>query len=100
MPPMRTDQLWINVHRAALIFVAGIITAACSEKSAPDQKKDANGSEARREMVGDPKLKTDEEGDEAQPGKDDIEEDCARFVASTKVVSARTAAVDCPGCPA
>ena len=40
------------------------------------------------------------ETDELQPGKDDIEEDCAAFVRSTKVVRARAAATDCPGCPA
>ncbi len=49
MPSMRTDQPRINIRRAALIFVAGIITASCSEKPAPDREKDA--SEASRELV-------------------------------------------------
>ena len=100
MPPMRTDQPRINIRRAALIFVAGIITASCSEKSAPEREKDVNASEAPREMVRESEVETAEGGDEPQPGKDEIEEDCAAFVSSTKVVSARAAATDCPGCPA
>ena len=87
---MRTDQPRINIRRAALIFVAGIITASCSEKSAPDREKDVNASA----------VETAEGGDESQPGKDEIEEDCAAFVRSTRVVPARAAATDCPGCPA
>ena len=86
---MRTDQLCINIRRAALIFVAGIITASCSEKSAPNQEKDANTSE----------VETAEGGDE-QPEEDQIAEDCAAFVRSTKVVPARVTSADCPGCPA
>ena len=97
---MRIDQPHINIRRAALIFVAGIITASCSEKSAPDREKDVNASEAPREMVRESEVETAEGGDESQPGKDEIEEDCAAFVRSTKVVPARAAATDCPGCPA
>ena len=100
MPPMRTDQPRINIRCAALIFVAGIITASCSEKSAPDREKDVNASETPREMVRESEMETAEGGDEPQPGKDEIEEDCAAFVRSTKVVPARAAATDCPGCPA
>ena len=87
---MRTDQPGINIRRAALIFVAGIITASCSEKPAPDREKDA--SEALRES----EVKTEE----LQPGEDKIGEDCVAFVRSTKVVPARAASADCPGCPA
>jgi hypothetical protein len=97
---MRTDQPRINIRRAALIFVAGIITASCSEKSAPDREKEVNGSQAPREMVRESEVETAETGDESQPGKDEIEEDCAGFVRSTKVVPARAATADCPGCPA
>ena len=97
---MRTDQPRINIRRAALIFVAGIITASCSEKSAPNREKDANTSEPPREMVRESEVETAEAGDEPQPDKDEIEEDCAAFVRSTKVVPARAAATDCPGCPA
>jgi len=96
---MRIDQPWVNVRRAALIFVAGIITASCSEKSAPNGEQDANTSEARREMVRESEVET-ADGEEQQPDKDEIEEDCAAFVRSTKVVPARAAASDCPGCPA
>ena len=90
MPPMRTAQSRINLRRAVLIFVAGFITAACSQKPAPD----------RETLVRESEVETAEGGDEPQPGKDEIEEDCAAFVRSTKVVPVRAAATDCPGCPA
>src|SRR5438132_12951659 len=88
MPPMRIDQPRINIRRAALIFVAGIITASCSEKSA-DRENDANTSEAARELVRESEVETAEGGDELQPGEDKIGEDCVAFVRSTKVVPAR-----------
>ena len=94
MPPMRTDQPRIKIRRAALIFVAGIITASCSEKPAPDREKDA--SEASRELVRESEVETEE----LQPGEDKIVEDCVAFVRSTKVVPARPASADCPGCTA
>jgi hypothetical protein len=95
---MRTDQRHINVRRAALIFAAGIITASCSEKPAPDREKDPNTSEAPHELVRESEAETGE--DERQPGEDEIGEDCVAFVRSTKVVPARAASADCPGCPA
>jgi hypothetical protein len=91
---MRTDQTRINIRRAALIFVAGFITASCSEKRTPDREKDA--SEASRELVRKSEVKTEE----LQPGEDKIAEDCVAFVGSTKVVLARAASADCRGCPA
>ena len=100
MPPTRTDQPRINIRRVVLIFVASIITASCSEKSAPDREKDVNASEAPREMVSESDVETAKGGDELQPGEDQIAEDCVAFVRSTKVVPARAASPDCPGCPA
>src|SRR5438105_1142492 len=94
MPPMRTDQPRINIRRAALIFVAGIMSASCSEKPAPDREKDA--SEASRELVRESEVETEK----LQPPEDKIGEDCVAFVRSTKVVPARAASTDCPGCPA
>ncbi|PZR75112.1 MAG: hypothetical protein DLM73_06095 [Chthoniobacterales bacterium] len=89
----------MEIHRAALIFVAGVITASCSENSAPDREKGT--SEARRELVRESQAETAEGGDKLQPGEDQIGEDCAAFVRSTKVVPpARAASTDCPGCPA
>ena len=95
---MRIDQPRINIRRAALIFVAGIITATCSEKSAPNQGNDANTSEAPRELVRKSEVETG--GDELQPPEDKIGEDCVAFVRSTKVVPARAASADCSGCSA
>src|SRR5205085_12072849 len=100
MPRMRTDQPRINIHRAALIFVAGIITASCSEKRAPDREKNMNAAETPREMVRETGSEKPEREGELQPDEDQIAEDCAAFVRSTKVVSARAASTDCPGCPA
>jgi hypothetical protein len=85
----------MNIRRAALIFVAGIMTASCSEKSAPDRETDTNTSEAPRELVRESEVETEE----LQPDEDKIGEDCVAFVRSTKVVPARTASTDCPGCP-
>jgi hypothetical protein len=100
MPPMRIDRPRINIRRAALIFVAGIITASCSEKSAPDREKDANTSEAPRAIVREPGSEKAEREGELQPDEDQIAEDCVAFVRSTKVVAAGTVSTDCPGCPA
>jgi hypothetical protein len=101
MLPLRFGALvFVNIRRAALIFVAGIITASCSEKPAPDREKDTNTSETARELVRESDVEKAEGGDELQPGKDKIGEDCVAFVRSTKVVPARATSADCPGCPA
>jgi hypothetical protein len=100
MAAMRRYQPRMNIRRAALIFVAGIITASCSEKSAPDREKDANTSEAPGEPARELVRESEVETDELQPGEDKIGEDCVAFVRSTKVVPARAASTDCPGCPA
>ena len=96
MPEIRTDQPPTNLRRAALILVAGVIAASCSEKSEPDRGKSM--SEARSEVARESDVGT--EGEERQPGEDQIAEDCVAFVRSTKVVPSRAASADCPGCPA
>jgi hypothetical protein len=83
----------MNIRRAAIIFVAGIITVSCSEKSAPD--RDKNASEAPVELA----RESEAETDELRPDEDQIAEDCVGFVRSTKVVPARAATTDCPECP-
>ena len=93
---MRIDQPWVNVRRAALIFIAGIVTASCSEKPASDRQKDADKSEASRES----EREKAEGGEELKPDEDQIAEDCVALVRSTKVVPARAATADCAGCPA
>jgi hypothetical protein len=82
----------MKIRRAALIVVAGIITASCSEKSAPDREKH---SEVKRE----PKSVVEKE-EERQPHEDEIAEDCVAFVRSTKIVPAQAPTTNCPGCPA
>ncbi|MGZ4966537.1 MAG: hypothetical protein ACXV97_05125 [Chthoniobacterales bacterium] len=91
---MRTDQPRMNIRRAAVIFVAGIMTASCSEKSGPDRDKDA--PEAPHELVRESGVETDE----LQPDEDKIAEDCVAFVRSTKVGPARAGSADCPTCAA
>ena len=86
----------MDIRRAALIFVAGIITASCSEKSAPDRDNDSAASESPRES----ESERAESEDERQPREDEIGEDCVAFVRSTKVVPARAPTAGCPGCPA
>jgi hypothetical protein len=88
----------MDIRRAGLIFVAGVITASCSEKSVPDRDDDSAASETPRE----PARKSDrtEGEDELQPREGEIGEDCVAFVRSTKVVPAQAASTDCPGCPA
>jgi hypothetical protein len=86
----------MKIRRAALIVVAGIITASCSEKSAPEREKQSSPSEATREPG--PEIAKGE--DELQPREDEIEEDCLAFVRSTRIVSAQAPSADCPGCPA
>src|SRR5690242_7875194 len=85
----------MNIRRAALIFVAAIITASCSEKSAQDRKM--NADEATREAARQSEVERAE--DERQPSEDKIAEDCVAFVRSTKIVPAGTVSTDCPGCP-
>ena len=89
----------MNLRRAALIFVAVIITAACSEKSAPDREIDAKTSETPRELVGESEVETAGGGDELPPREGKIARDCVAFLRATKVVPAQAASTDCPGCP-
>jgi hypothetical protein len=86
----------MDIRRAALIFVGGIIIASCSEKSAPDRDNNSVASDAPRES----ESARTEGNDELQPHEDEIGEDCVAFVRSTKVVSAQAPRADCPGCPA
>jgi hypothetical protein len=88
----------MDIRRAALIFVVGVIAASCSEKSGPDRDHDSVASETPREPAR--KSEGTEGEDERQPREEEIGEDCVAFVRSTKVVPAQAASVDCPGCPA
>src|SRR4051812_35411692 len=100
MPVMRRDQPRTNIRRLALVFVAALITASCSEKPAPDRKKDVNTSDTSREEVREPGSEKAEREGELQPDEDQIAEDCVAFVRSTKVVAPGTVSANCPTCPA
>ena len=84
----------MKVRHAALIVIAGIITASCSEKPVPDREKLSSTPEATRGS------KVAEGEDERQPREDEIAEDCVAFVRSTKIVPAQAPTAHCPECPA
>jgi hypothetical protein len=86
----RVDQQRMDIRRAVLILVAGIVTTSCSEKSASEKD-----SEAKREADS----VVAKEEDESRPGEEEIAEACVAFVRATKVVSAQTPTANCPGCP-
>ena len=62
----------MNARRAALILVAGLVIASCSEKPKSESKES-----------------------ESQPREDEIAEDCVAFVRATKVAPAQA---ECAGC--
>jgi hypothetical protein len=95
-PAREQVRNFMKIRRAALIVVAGIISASCSEKSAPDREKQSGPAEATRA----PASEVAEAEDELQPREDEIAEECVAFVRSTKVVPAPAPTADCPGCPA
>ena len=64
----------MNARWAALLFVAGLMAASCSEK---------------------PRSESASEENEAQPREDEIAEDCVAFVRATKIVPATA---ECAGC--
>jgi hypothetical protein len=90
----------MDIRHAALIFVAGVITASCSEKSPPGRDNDAAASETPRKSTPKSEPERTKGEDDVRPGEDMIAEDCVAFVRSTKVVPAQAANTDCPGCPA
>lgn len=93
----------MNIRRVALIFLAGVITASCSEKSGVDSNQNSQTKEAKpspevaasKEERGD---RSEAKG-ELQPLDDEIAEDCVAFLRSTKTVPANGAKADCPQCP-
>ena len=92
----------MNFRSAAVVLVAGIITAwmtgSCSEKPAPDNARDAKTSAppAVSEVA-----KAQGTAELKPPSEGKIGKDCVAFLRSTKVVPAQgAAATDCPGCPA
>ena len=64
----------MNARWAALIFVAGLMAASCSEK---------------------PRSESDGEENDAPPREDEIAEDCVAFVRATKIVPPTP---ECAGC--
>ncbi len=97
---MRKGRPRTNLSGFLPLLVAGLMIASCSEKPAPDREKDSNKSETSREKARQAGSEKAEFESEVRPDEDQVAEDCAAFVRSTKVVPARAASTDCPGCPA
>ena len=90
----------MNIRSVGLIFVAGIITAACSEKSAADRENDANTSEMPREPARVAEVENAEAKAELpRPSEGQIARECLALLRATKVIPAEGARADCPGCP-
>jgi len=108
----------MNIGRATLIIVAGVMTASCSEKPGVDRNQNAKAEEAKpsqdfaagnenrtkkSEVERSSTSETDsveaERENERQPPADEIGEDCVAFLRSTKTGSGNGANADCPQCP-
>lgn len=91
----------MDIRPAALVFVVTLITASCSEKSAPDRVNDSAVPETPGTSAheSEPK-KTGNEEKFPRPSESKIGKDCVAFVRSTKVVPAQPPGTECPGCPA
>jgi len=89
----------MNIRRATLIMIAGVMAASCSEKPAPDRAKELDPSETPRE----PARESDSDGaggkHEPPPSESQIARECVALLRSTKVIPAQGAPTDCPGCP-
>jgi hypothetical protein len=96
---------FMKLCRAALIFLAGMITASCSEKSGVDPNQNSPAPETKptlevpalNDRSSEPEAKGEEE---LQPAEDEIGEDCVAFLRSTKTVPVPGATADCPQCAA
>ncbi len=98
----------MNIRRVALVFIASVITASCSEKSDVDRSKDSQPETERTERAAPAKEGQTNQSDQAtvkaenepQPAEDEIAEDCVAFLRATKVGPAQPASGDCVGCSA
>lgn len=88
----------MNIPRAAVIVVAGIVIAACSHRSPETSDDSQTGDMSGRAAETAPASAEGE--NEKQPAEDEIAEDCVAFVRSTKVVPPQVQGADCPTCPA
>ena len=90
----------MKIHRVALVVVASIIAASCSEKSAPAPDEESAASEAPVASAPEPASpRAEGEGELKPPPESKIAQDCLAFVRSTKVVRAQGTSTDCPECP-
>jgi hypothetical protein len=83
----------MNIRSAIIICVAGLITASCSKKLASTPKGNSNETERS------PAESAAAEAEQPPQG-DEIAEDCAALVRSTKVVPSQGPKGNCPTCPA
>ena len=94
------DRQRVKIRSAALIVLAGIIAASCSEKSVPAPEGESASSEPPLASARDSAPATAGEGGELKPPSEaKIGKDCLDFVRATKVLPAQGASADCPECP-
>jgi len=108
----------MNVRRVALIFLAGVIAASCSEKSDLHRDQNSQAEEAKpdqdvpavndertsefeveRSSTSEAESAEAEAGNELGPPEEEIGEDCVAFLRATVTVAAKRANGDCPQCP-
>ncbi len=108
----------MNIRRVALIFLAGVIAASCSEKSDFDRDQNSQAEEAKpgqdvpavneerpsefeveRSSTSEAESAEAEAGNELEPPEEEIGEDCVAFLRATVTVAAKRANGDCPQCP-
>jgi len=94
----------MNIRRLTLVFLAGIITASCSEKSGVERNQNSQTQETKpnQEVAASNERSIESEAkeeNELQPPEDEIAEDCVAFLRSTKTGPAPGATADCPQCP-
>jgi hypothetical protein len=91
----------VNIFSVTLIFIACGFTASCSRNSGedgnskPDTREERAGTKPAPGEAGSTAVRAESQ---LQPDSDQIEEDCLRFVRSTRTVSTKKG--DCPDCPA
>jgi hypothetical protein len=89
----------MDICRAALISVASLVLASCSDKAAPNREKDA-AEEPPTEVHASQREVAAPVNAPQPPGEGKIGRDVVAFVRATRIVPAAGASTACPGCPA
>lgn len=102
----------MNIRRVALMGIASLITASCSDKPAPDRNKNSSPDQVKlapeekrtkepapeRSSKSEAQSAEEEKERERQPAEAEIAEDCVGFLRATKAARLKEAKADCPDC--